>query len=586
MRIARHTAWSLVLALSVAGARPCAAAAAEPAEPEEAAVSEAEPPEEPVVLDRWELAGNRLIDLDEALRALPWAPGDTLPPGAPDSAAAALRRRIVTAGWWGAAVAPTVRGGIVELTVHAGEPVIVGAVDVHGNRVLTREEILARLDLRPGAPFDESAFRRDLDRVLRAYSERGYARARVYPSGFHRTDEGRLGYTLRIGEGPLTEIESVRVFGNTATAEAVVARIGGVRPGDTWDVRRVEAMPDRLRREGLFLSVGEPRVVRGSRDNLVGVELTVEEGPANSIFGVLGYNPDPAGGGEVVGNVDVHLRNIQGTARRASFRFERQRSDVRDLAFRYREPWLLGTPVSVEVGAAQALRDTLYSRTDLDLGVSVPLGYRTTVSVAAERRASSFDDATGASVHETSTGGSVTIDHDARDRRVNPGRGFAVRGRIGARETEAGELRSRAELDFHGLLPRGRSWVISEEVGFRGVQSTRGAPPLYEQYYLGGTNTVRGYRQEQFHGDRVWWTRSELRYRLSVRSRAYGFADVGGYRFAATGLAPGGSDVVAGGGVGMSLETRGSGVVRVELALGRGDGFSDAKVHVGLEQEF
>ena len=81
-----------------------------------------------------------------------------------------------------------------------------------------------------------------------------------------------------------------------------------------------------------------------------------------------------------------------------------------------------------------------------------------------------------------------------------------------------------------------------------------------------------------------------MRYRLSTRSRIYGFGDVGGYRFefAAGPSAPGGieSDVIAGYGFGAALETRGSGVVRVELALGRDDDFSEAKVHVGLEQEF
>lgn len=540
-----------------------------------------------VVLQRFELVGDRLLDPEEALAALPWAPGDSLSATAPDSAAALLRERIVRAGWWGAAVEASVEEeGVVTLTVDAGEPVIVGEVDVHGNRLLTREEILSRLDLRPGRTFDEAVFRADVARVLRAYSERGHPLARVYPSGFRRTGEGRLAFVLRIGEGPEAEIETVRVFGNTTTEEAVVARIGGVRPGDRWNVRRLEGMSARLRREGLFTDVGEPRVVRGSRDNRLGVEIEVEEGPSSSLFGVLGYNPDPGGGGEVVGQVDLRLRNIVGTARRAGLRFERQSSDVRDLTFHYREPWLLGTPVSVELGAAQSLRDPFYSRTDLEIGLAVPVGERSTARVAAERRESSFDDALGRSVQEISTGGRVSLERDVRDRPINPGRGWAGRAALGARRTEDDELRSRAELDLHLLRPLGRRWVLSEEAGFRGVRSTAGRVPLYEQYFLGGTNTVRGYREQQFHGDRLWWIRTELRYRLSVRSRTYVFGDAGGYRYGAEGAAPGDSDVLAGGGAGIALETRGTGLVRIELALGRGDGFSDAKVHAGLEQEF
>jgi outer membrane translocation and assembly module TamA len=78
-----------------------------------------------------------------------------------------------------------------------------------------------------------------------------------------------------------------------------------------------------------------------------------------------------------------------------------------------------------------------------------------------------------------------------------------------------------------------------------------------------------------------------LRYRLSTRSRAFTFFDVGGFHEDASSPTDRSrSDVFAGAGVGVALETRASGIVRFEIAAGRGDGFSDAKVHVGLEQEF
>jgi len=540
-------------------------------------------------LERWALAGDRLLDADEAAAVLPWAPGDSIPPDGPARAAEELRGHLVAAGWWQAAVAGEARDGVVTLTVDAGEPVVVGEISVRGNLLLSQQEILARMELRPGRVFTEAAIRSDAARVLRSYSERGFPLARVYPSRFRRGDDGRLDFVLRIGEGPRAEIESVRVFGNSQTRENIVARIAGVKVGDVWNVRRVEAMAGRLRREALFTSVGDPRVVRGSRDSLVGIEIEVEEGPSNSVFGVLGYNPTPGGGGQVVGLVDLRFRNILGTARRASLRFERQASDVQDLAFRFREPWVLGTPISLEAGAAQALRDTLYSRTDLDVAVGVPIGDHSTASLAWERRDTAFYDAQGRGVDESSTGGSVAFAVDVRDRRVNPRSGVAGSLLVGLRKTEAGETRTRTEIGGQVLLPLGRRWVLSEEAGFQGAWSTFDEVPLHEQYFLGGTNTVRGYREDQFHGERVWWIRSELRYRLSLRSRAYAFGDVGAWSFR---VYPEGApvvteeDVVPGAGIGMSVETRGSGIVRLELALGRGDSFSEAKVHAGLEQEF
>jgi outer membrane protein insertion porin family len=565
--------------------------------------SATEPPPSPrFVLERWALEGDSLLVAEDVLPLLPGEPGDTLSPEAGERAARLLESRLIEGGYWTARVTPRVRPegasrdsapgsperAVLALAIESEAPVMVGEIAVRGNFHLTREEILSRMDVRPGRPFDVGVFTKDVARVLRAYSERGFPRARLYPSRFRRTEDGRLGVDLRLGEGPRGEIESVRVFGAEQTSDAVVARIAGVRPGDRWDVRKIERMASRLRREGLFTTVGEPRVVRGGRDNRLGVEIEVREGPSGSIFGVLGYNPDPAGGGYLVGLVDVSLRNILGTARRASLRFERQAGDVQDLSFRFREPWILGTPLSVEGGVAQAKRDTLFSRTDLDAALAVPIGDHATVRIAAERRDSSFDDALGDRIHETATGGSVGLSTDLRDRRVNPSRGWRAETLVGYRSTESDERRTRVETGGQVLLPLGRRWIVSEEVGARGVWSTGSEVPLYDQFFLGGTNTLRGYREEQFHGERVWWIRSEMRYRLSIRSRMYLFTDVGGYDFETA--TPEGRrrvrDTLVGGGFGLSLETRASGLVKLELALGRGDGFSDAKVHAGLEREF
>jgi outer membrane protein assembly factor BamA len=384
-------------------------------------------------------------------------------------------------------------------------------------------------------------------------------------------------------------IEEIRAVGKTSTSPEVLGRIAGVRPGTRWDARRFEEIAPRLRREDLFLSVGEPRVVRGSRDNLLRVEVDVEEGKSSSILGVLGYVPDAAGKGQVVGLVDLRLGNILGTARRAEFHFERQAAEARDLSFRYREPWILGTPVSVEGGAAQALRDTLYSRTDLDLAVSVPIGWRARAEIAAERRESSLEGPPEISGREISTGGSVALSADHRDHRLNPSRGLRGSTRVGLRRTRDRITRTRLESAAGVYFPFGSRWVVAEEAGFRGVWSTSGAVPISDQYNLGGTNTLRGYREEQFHGDIVWWARTELRYRLTSRSRAYAFVDAGGFRFEERdplGFFRRQDDVLAGGGTGVALETGGAGMLRVEIAAGRGDGFSDAKVHAGLEQEF
>ena len=546
------------------------------------------------IFGAWRVQGGGL-GVEELRRLVQWSPGDSIPPAKIEAAERILRDALIERGYWSASVdvAPgplQAERTVFDVQVNVGEPATVDEISIVGNRIMAREEILSLLEVRTGERLESRAIQEGIRRVLRAYSERGYPLARVYPGRFRKESDGRLIWILQIGEGPETRLEEIRAVGKTSTSPEVLGRIAGVQAGDLWDARRIDEIGPRLRREDLFLSVGEPRIVRGSRDNLLRVEVDIEEGKSSSILGVLGYVPTAAGEGEVVGLVDLRLGNIMGTARRAEFHFERQASESRDLSFRYREPWILGSPVSVEVGAAQALRDTLYSRTDLDLAISVPIGWRARAELAAERRESSLEGpAESEGSNETSTGGSVALFADHRDRRLNPSRGLRAATRVGLRRASERITRTRLECGVGVYFPFGSRWVIAEEGGFEGVWSSSGAVPISDQYNLGGTNTLRGYREEQFHGEIIWWLRNELRYRLTSRSRAYTFADVGGYQFEErnpAGFLEQQDDVLAGAGVGAALETRGAAILRVEIALGRGDGFSDAKVHAALEQEF
>ena len=548
---------------------------------------------ETFVFGGWRIQGGPLGP-EDLRRLVPWSPGDSIPAAKIEDAERMLRDALITRGFWNASVditpgATQAERKVFEVQMIPGASATIDEISIVGNRIMAREEIMALLEIRTGQRFDSNAVRDGIQRVLRAYAERAHPLARVYPGRFRRETDGRLIWILQIGEGPETHLEEIRAIGKTSTSPDVLGRIAGVQAGALWDARRIDEIAPRLRREELFLSVGEPRIVRGSHDNQLRVEIDVEEGKSSSILGVLGYVPTAAGKGEVVGLIDLHLGNIMGTARRAEFHFERQASESRDLSFRYREPWILGSSVSVEVGAAQALRDTLYSRTDLDLAVSVPIGWRARAEIAGERRETSLEGPPESDGREISTGGSVALSADHRDRRLNPSRGLRGALRIGLRRTSEDITRTRLECGAGYYIPFGSRWVVAEESGFDGVWASSEDVPISDQYYLGGTNTLRGYREEQFHGEFVWWLRNELRYRLSSRSRAYTFVDVGGYQFEErdpAGFSHEQDDVLAGGGVGVALETRGTGMLRVELAVGRGDGFSDAKVHAALEQEF
>jgi outer membrane protein assembly factor BamA len=110
---------------------------------------------------------------------------------------------------------------------------------------------------------------------------------------------------------------------------------------------------------------------------------------------------------------------------------------------------------------------------------------------------------------------------------------------------------------------------------------------ISDMYRFGGTNTLRGYRENQFTGNRLLWTNLEYRYLLGRRSYAFLFTDVGYYlrdELPALDLAEA-SAVKVGYGLGITFETA-LGLLGVSYALGEGDNFNKGKIHFGLIGEF
>jgi hemolysin activation/secretion protein len=125
---------------------------------------------------------------------------------------------------------------------------------------------------------------------------------------------------------------------------------------------------------------------------------------------------------------------------------------------------------------------------------------------------------------------------------------------------------------------------------YREVSGDTDDIPLSEQYRLGGARSLRGYLEDQFHGERVASAMLELRIGRPGRSRLYTFFDVGYFRY--SGPDPVDSELSAtytgtrrGFGLGIETSTPG-GDVTLAIGLPGTVQFDDAKLHIALLQVF
>lgn len=561
------------------------------------------------LIARVEIEGHESVSRREVRRALDLRSGDAFSVAHAREGADSLLALLVTRGRPFGRVEMTwvdsPDGLLVRVEIDEGPDARLAGVRLTGADEADRAGLMRQVESGPGDVLGLTALEDDIHSILDWYAARGHPFATVAP-GILVAQERELSWMeasileaptqepttveaptleLSIDENLATRFEQVYLSGNDLTRDDVIVRETGIIQGAPYDARILDAVSRRLERLRIFSEVTEPVVVVDPATGSASVGIVVSERPVNSISGLLGYAPDADGGGEFTGLVDMRLGNIAGTGRKAAASWERLQSRHERITFRYEEPWLFGAPINAGVRGEQAIRDTLYTTMEADLFVSARFGPRTTItwSVGSERYIP------GGAGESTTEGyrTAVEAEYDLLDDALNPSRGARVQGGLEYRDQEVRDTGGRYRtgtlaIDCDLVIPTREAQAILLRVELTGMASTRDEIPTHEQITLGGANSLRGYREEQFRGSRVALGTVEYRFLLGRMSRAIVFVDAGYFYRQSPGFAKG---TKLGYGIGLRGET-GLGIIAIDYGLGEGDSLLDGKLHVGLIREF
>jgi len=467
-------------------------------------------------------------------------------------------------------------------------------IHVEGNHLLSEKEILSSLNTQPGKPFRESVFERDVERLLAFYENNGYPFCQIKPRDF--LINGGVSFVLEIREGPLVTIDSIRVIGNRITKRDVIVRELRLRLPSIYDQRVIDGVQNRLNRTGLFEKTLPPQIYYDAERQTGILVVQVHEAKTNRVGGVVGYVPATSGQkGYLTGLVDLSFQNILGTGRRAEARWSREGPSASELRLSYREPWVFGFPV--DIGGSLSQRQQVgFTRTHTEVFLMLPISpvLSGEVSIGWERV---IPDSAGGESMAKSKGlsGEVRVRLDTRDHPANPTSGVFSKVSV--------KFKSRRSFPTYGFVPDKKiarslryrvdiekffritgSQVFSLGVHWAKVESDQRLIPLSEKLVMGGSRSLRGYRERQFTGQEVAWANTEYALVPSEGSRLFGFVDVGYYsdRKVKTGRV---SSFKVGYGVGVRVESR-IGSVEVDYGLGEGDGPLEGKIHFGVINRF
>lgn len=468
----------------------------------------------------------------------------------------------------------------VVITYHVLENPVLTSIRIDGNTVEKDEVLYGLVTVKKGEILNSRTLQQNVQAIQDQYRKDGYILAKITDMNIDR--QGNL--VLRVNEGIL---EGYKVKGNTKTKERVILREMRQKPGQPFNSKLARRSMQRVYNLGFFEDVNI-KLNPGVDPNAVVVELDVKEKRTGS-FGIgAGYSSEDG----VIGMVSLGDTNFRGTGDAISVTYETSGDDedAHGYSISYRHPWIdqketVGT-VRIynrtyeydDYDTDGDLKETYmrkYSGGELTLGR--PVSEYSTNYVTLRNRKDQYvrhvDDGWYASRKGTAwerdnfgTTRSVTLEHvtDTRDNIYNPTTG----GRISLSGEVAG---LGGDFDFQKMTIEDQRY---HKVGHAQVLALRaqygighGHISEFNQYKVGGQSSLRGYREDQFRGNRM--ALATLEYRFPIVSKVQGalFTDWGGAWN--DGVTP--KDIKGSVGVGLALNTP-LGPLRLDYGRGRDGG--------------
>ena len=495
----------------------------------------------------------------------------------------------------------------IILDIDEGYPVVINNIYLDGIDTTSGMNIIKQFNYLKGQVFNQREIELNIEQLLTGFENSGYPFAKiqitsvnVYQDSVNKENFADL--YLNIISGELNKIDRIEIQGNTSTKDYVIIRELRIESGEPYMQNKIEEFPKRLNRLRFFEPVPIPQFyINSQKEGVLLVE--VKEKNTNNFDGIIGYIPPgkDESSGYVTGLVNISLRNLFGTGRAASIKWNKYNRNSQELDLRYLEPWLFSFPLNVNLGLYQRIQDTTYVQRKIEgsLDYLATEDISAGVMFASETVVPTVRTNPVFTVYNSSyvtTGANLKI--DTRDDPYAPTEGilfinsysFSIKTINGPVEYFTPSLSTSVDLQrfassfyiFYELFTR---QIVA--LGLNAKELRGSSFENSDLYRLGGTNSLRGYREDQFLGSRIFWSNLEYRALLTRRSYGFVFFDTGYYLRPEEPdrNIPKSEEFLYGFGLGLNLETA-LGVLRVSYALGEGDTFSDGKIHFGVLNEF
>lgn len=398
----------------------------------------------------------------------------------------------------------------VTIPVEEGDRYKTGGIDVTGDFIVEKEEILDLVRLEEGEWFSSGQLRETINAIGELYKDEGYAYVNVVPNTNVDPETKVVGLNLSIQKGKKVKFGRITVVGNDRTRDKVIRRELRIYEGDWYSSTGIKRSKARVTRLGYFETV-EITTSPSDRDDRIDVVVEVKEKPTGTFQIGAGFSSIES----FVAQAQVSENNLFGRGQTLSL--QAQLSSIRQIInLRFSDDYIFDTKVRMDINLFR-FETNFETFTRSSIGGSLTLGYPLEefhdaledLSVAVTYTLEDVEATLGgfggttqpiANLFTDGITSSVRLGffHDTRNNRLFPSSGW-----FNSISVEQADEIFGSENLFTRYNARSRRYfdltndmVIKLNGWWSAITSPEKAGvPIFERFFVGGPLSVRGFRR-------------------------------------------------------------------------------------------
>jgi outer membrane protein insertion porin family len=395
-------------------------------------------------------------------------------------------------------------GKEIEITIkiEEGPQFKVGKVDLTGDLLIPKEELLESLKITQEEYYDRETLRNDVLKLTDLYSNEGYAYADVAPKVHENAEKRIVDIVFDIQKGNQVYFEEIIISGNTKTRDKVIRRELRVYEQELFSSQRLKRSIRNLYRLDFFEDV-KVDTSKGSADDKMVLKIGVTEKSTGSFSFGAGYGNEE----KLYGIASIAERNLFGRGQKLELKGILG-AKTQNINLSFTEPYIYDIPLTGTVNFYNWKYD--YDTYDKDSwGTSISLSYPlmdftrgilsyvydwANITSITSDAPDSIKDLKGENIKSSI---SPKLRYDSRDNTfvATEGSRHELSYEYAGLGGDIGFMKYIAETVWY--FPLFWEFVLAPHAKGGYVNKTKDKKlPDYEKFYLGGIGSLRGFERD------------------------------------------------------------------------------------------